>query len=74
MTDSTKQVCKLAAQQASFALEKVANVRACLRVQAQNLDGEDRRSAVATREVLDDAEEALARAINLINQAKKIGV
>ena len=59
MTDSTKQVCKLAAQQASLALEKVANIRACLRVQTQNLDGEARRTAVAQREVLDDAEEAM---------------
>ena len=74
MTDSTKRVCKLAAQQASLALEKVANIRACLRVQTQNLDGEARRTAVAQREVLDDAEEALSRAIYLINHAKTIGV
>lgn len=74
MTDSMKQMCMLAAHQANIALEHVANVRACLRVQVKNLNGEERRSAVAQREVLDDAEEALSRAINLINHAKTIGV
>lgn len=74
MMDSMKQMCKLAARQANIALENVANIRACLRVQVQNLNGEARKSAIEQREVLDAAEEALSLAINLINQAKQIRV
>lgn len=74
MMDSMKQVCDKAVHEADIARVEIANVCSILKFQERRLEGESRRTAVAQREVLDDAEEALSRAIYFINQAKTIGV
>lgn len=74
MTDTMKQVCDKVVHEAAITRDEIANICSILKVQERYLGGEARRTAVAQREVLGDAEEALSRAIYFINHAKTIGV